>query len=71
MSISDTELEAIRQTATYRRDTWQANNPGVQVPPSEGIDTLRLVQELKAVRQRRGLNSKHALFIADRCISLN
>lgn len=44
--MTETDLNHIRRCAEQRRDEWMAKHPGVQVPPSEGIDTLRLLAEM-------------------------
>jgi hypothetical protein len=66
--MSNRELEEIAQRAEYKKDAWFKTHPKSQIPPTEGVDTLRLVEELRHIRK----NSQRIFFdIADGSISLN
>lgn len=45
--ITKDELEFIKARAMRRQAAFLENNPGVQVPPDEGTEVLRLVAEIE------------------------
>jgi hypothetical protein len=45
--IDQTELDFIKRSAEQKTEAFLQKNPGVQVPPDEGPQSLRLVAEIE------------------------
>ena len=59
--FSTIELESLRRHAEHKRDGFLETHPEVQVPPDEGPQTLRLVDEIERLYALAGLMVDPAL----------